>query len=247
MKKLATIFLVLLLGAGGLFFYAAPTETPAEDIVSGPNGRDIGSAARTRLGAYAANIDAEIATLIVGETSQTETNAWNFRGALKIDVSTRTVFGTIQNIYDNFANPDCWQLATLAIDGEFQTLAIKDVETSAEDESRQVSTTAATSVTTETVVQNTDTAAMDETITVPDDLNSNSVVQAIAPEIWFTKTNNVNGRTGPGTDFSVAFRIPTDVPLTFVEKQDKWGLFSYAAQGGGEGRIWVSLSLVQKQ
>lgn len=245
MKKLILVLLVLFLGAGGLYVHFSGPET-AELAIVGPNSREISSATREHLEAFASNIGATITTLIIGEQSQTDENAWNFRGALRVGSSTRTVFGSIQSICSSFQTSDCWQLSTLAIDGEFLALETTSV-TETRDEANELSSLTDIETSSGVVSSDAEEFVIDKTIeTGLENSNANSS-EIVTKEIWFSKTDNVNGRTGPGTNFSVAFKIPADVPLTFLKTENKWGLFSYSAQGGGEGQIWVSLSLVERR
>ena len=62
---------------------------------------------------------------------------------------------------------------------------------------------------------------------------------------WRAKQNGVNGRTGPGTQFDLAFKIDKSLTLELKRRDGKWGLFSYPAINGETGEIWIYLSLMK--
>lgn len=233
MKKFIA-FLIILLSAGGLYYFFILPKAVVQ-VVDGPRSRDINSAARNHLNDYATNIDASISTLILGEQSQTQENAWNFRGAIKSTTSTRTIFGSVQNICSDFEKLECWRLSSLSIDGETVPL------NSGESMEMEASSEEAVTTTNVGETQSATPAQNDQETEAAQEDNSPP------PEIWHTRTDKVNGRTGPGTEFPIAFKVPADVPLTFIKQQDNWGQFSYLAQGGGTGKIWVSMNLVEQR
>jgi hypothetical protein len=169
--------------------------------------------------------------LLVPGASITE-NTWDFRGNARTSERDKPFFGTIRNICLEFGDIACWRLSLLNLDGVALPL--------------------------------TSDASLDETINQAANIASGqseplqSEIQPQAkpqkpqakpetkPElqIWRTRTNNVNGRMGPGTEFKIAFKIPDSINLGLIEKRDGWGLFRYDAEGGKEGKIWVSMRLV---
>jgi hypothetical protein len=66
-------------------------------------------------------------------------------------------------------------------------------------------------------------------------------------EIWHTTSNTVNARMGPGTDYEIAFQMPTSTPLKLMEEQNGWGRFSYSGQDGKSYSVWVAMSLVESK
>ena len=209
--------------------------------VTGPSNSQLYRAITLQMIDIAPQIGAKVSLLVPGNRTPDMKPAWNFRGALKGDSSTKPFYGLINATCDDFVNDQCWSIASLTIDG---TLAYKRVEEDME------SLTKSSSDAENVILDNEDATSQSS---VQSSVMEESVEQPVAevivkPEaIWHTKTNNVNGRLGPGTKFDIAFKIQKSVKLYLLEEKENWGLFGYKAKNGGDGQIWISLRLVEKQ
>ncbi|OSQ40486.1 hypothetical protein [Thalassospira mesophila] len=68
----------------------------------------------------------------------------------------------------------------------------------------------------------------------------------VSGEVWRTTSNNVNARMGPGTDYEVAFAMPSTTAMSLLEQKNGWGRFSYQGPDGKTYRVWIYMSLVAK-
>jgi len=233
MKKIIIITSVLVVvAASAVFFMRNTGSDDAGKVVSSPPAHQIYESIRELTSAQLSNYGFGISLLVPGETIIE--NTWDFRGTARSTERDKPFFGSIKNTCVDFGNAACWRLVSLNLDGT------------------------ALSLTTDRAAGN--TAALDGKTSPEQSASSQQDHQqprlqkseekpkpTPEPQIWHTRTNNVNGRTGPGANFSVAFKIPTSIKLKFIEKRAGWGLFRYSAEGGKEGKIWVSMRLVEPQ
>jgi uncharacterized protein YgiM (DUF1202 family) len=196
-----------------------------------PSSRNLYNGILGRLKSYDESIGQRLSLLIPGEG--TGDQEWNFRGAIHESNGTKPFYGTIRSTCHDFSSLDCWSLALLTIDGTPVFAESKTPNATAPDTKLrpQIRTDADKGETSETA----------QPMNMPGHLVADSP-PAVAT--WRTTTDSANARLGPGTQFDVAFQVPSTIPLTLVEKQGDWGLFSYRASDGTRGRIWIAMSLV---
>lgn len=206
-------------------FFLNKNREPDEGVnaVPGPLAHQIYDAIRelttTQLSDYGHAI-----SLLVPGASIVE-NTWDFRGNARSAERDKPFFGSVENTCLEYGDITCWRLSSLTLDGS--ALPLVEVASS-EDAS-----------------ENGDKKPPEQLTSLQPEIQKQVADIKPEPQIWRTRTNNVNGRTGPGTNFGIAFKIPSSVDLGFLEERDGWGLFKYDAEGGKEGKIWISMRLVQ--
>jgi len=162
---------------------------------------------------------------------------WTFSGTLQGDTADRPFYGDIQLTCPLAETPACWQLTSLVIDGNPYTLAISQSSASVDLlPEEQETLVIANAEPLETVIEETSEQTAAPTPSP----------EAITSKLYTTVSDNVNARMGPGSSFDVAFKMPTNVPLTLLEEQDTWGHFEYVGANNEVGQIWIALSLVKE-
>ena len=240
MKKL--IILILLVAICAISYIAISKRSDVIEI-SGPSNSQLYRAITMQMIDLAPQIGAKVSLLVPGNKTNDSEPTWNFRGALKGENSTKPFYGLINAICDDFTNEQCWSLSSLTIDG---TLAFK--RKNLDTKEAQAANKLMDSSSSPNTALDTAETATDQPLVIEETRVQPVTEEAVKPEeIWHTRTNNVNGRVGPGTDFDIAFKISTPVNLSLVEQKGNWGLFKYKAINGGEGQVWISIKLVKKQ
>ncbi|RCK34070.1 hypothetical protein TH9_06665 [Thalassospira xiamenensis] len=267
MKKLIFILILLAIaGAGGWGYYQHRLELEKQQEGRfSPSPADI----------YAGIIEAVKPTLDVhgyGLTMLVPGNRlgefeWDFRGTLGKENVSPPFYGRVTYVCEDNPQSYCWRLDELLINGrtierisgdaqglnERETAEGAAVETveqvaagfSADDQvgASEISTDPQESETVSENANDTDvvaevaSVASENTVPLPDD----------EVKIWHSTSDTVNARIGPGTDYKIAFQMPSATPLKLLEEQDGWGQFSYTGPNGKIYSVWIAMTLVESR
>lgn len=241
MKKILIGLVVVVVSAAAYFVFSDVSKE--QQTARGPSSRRLYSAIRTQMESLESSLGARVDLLVPGEVAAPST--WNFRGTLRDANAPKPFFGTIRSVCEVYLSPDCWELVTLSVDGlsvfseeaMLPATRLSEIERSGPDEE-------AGRLESEKLDQE-DVMPMETAFSVerPDE-----TAQEKSPEKhWYTRTDNVNGRLGPGTEYEIAFKIPSDLPLTLTESTSDWGLYKYPASNGKDGKIWIWMPLVEQR
>ena len=186
---------------------------------------------------------------------------WNFRGTLSKETAMPPFFGRVTYTCGTTDTNYCWHLVELAVNGrqiEVVTSTVgKEIATGT---SIKQDNTSDSDQAGEGLNQNANSEPASSTIAekIPGDVSDDTVseeVTAVTNEtgalpvehvkIWHTTSSAVNARMGPGTDYEVAFQMPSSTPLKLMEERDGWGRFSYSGEDGKVYSVWMAMSLVE--
>lgn len=252
MKKLFVIVLLAALFAGGGYAYQTLTPSSEEAVASPSRGqfkKAVSGLLRQELEQKGHGID----LLVLGALSPD--GAWPFRGSLTGGANNVPFFGSLITVCGAWADLRCWYLNRLVING-------KDVPLPLPAADAGVGGGPAT-----TLASNSGTAAATATggkvslailprltIDEPNERErgrrqgkGEAPAQESQSRPWFTKSDQVNARSGPGTEHEKLYAMPSSVPMRLIEKRDGWGRFAFELNDDTEGNAWISLKLVGRR
>ena len=181
--------------------------------------------------------------LITG--AESSPGIWNFRGSLKGKDGEKPFFGTVRSTCDVYENLKCWRLHTLNING----MKLDPYNVQDDKQSEKLNTGKLPPVTKNNAnikkLTAQPAASPKSLVVAPAEKKSTAPPEKPKINRWRAKQNGVNGRTGPGTQFDLAFKIDKSLTLELKRRDGKWGLFSYPAINGETGEIWIYLSLMK--
>jgi|GEM_PF-6347198 uncharacterized protein YgiM (DUF1202 family) len=238
-KSLAVLLFVAALSSAAYVFMSRDAPRIANSIAS-PSNSVLYLAIQEALRAHESGIGERLSLLVPGE--KVDLTSWNFRATTRNGDLSKPVFGTIRNLCDAFADANCWTLISLEIDG--QPAFSGQTSQSAPVLDQVVSSPARNALSQE----RDEPAATQSTSLQPAAASDAPVLSETATpaEKWRTRSENVNGRMGPGTEYDIAFKVPRGMALTLVETRSGWGRFEYPTSDGSGAQIWIWMQLVEK-
>lgn len=242
------LFLMLAVGGGGyLYLTIAPSR---DDTPAYPSRNEFFRAASELLGKELNPKGYSIDILVTGHF--TNEGTWSFRGSLKKNTRNLPFFGALRTTCEDWEDLSCWRLSSLAINGKESPLtdAAESTEVARQDENPASQQEA----------QETGSAA---SIEIPP-LKSNDVADQTQETIegsrqatppggesdsppWFTTTDRVNARSGPGTQYERLYPMPSTVPLRLIEERDGWGRFTFQNANDSVSTVWIWMNLVRQR
>jgi hypothetical protein len=236
MKKLLVVLVFLAAVPAAAYVLMSGDAVQTKHEIAGPSNSDLYTAIQEALRTHESGVGERLALLVPGE--KVDLTSWNFRATVNSGDLSKPAFGTIRNLCDAFAETRCWELVSLEIDGQ-EAFAEAAQETGPSlDQSARLQLQDATPNEQDTPLEKEGGTAL-QPASAPN--------LPPTPETWHTRTDNVNGRVGPGTDYDVAFKMPMVLELTLIETRDGWGRFAYPASDGTAGEIWIWMQLVEKR
>lgn len=272
MKKL--IFFVVLLaiiGAAGWGYYQHRLELAKEQEGKfSPNPAEVYAGILEALQPTLQLHEYSLTMLVPGNRmSEFE---WNFRGTLAKESVTPPFYGQVNYTCGMAGGDYCWQLAELAVDGRQIELISGTVGGVSADETMDTDPNGSGDDASSNAQEMDETIAPDANGESSSDVLEETssdiaaeaaqdvVVEEVAAaseeplsqpqedvKIWHSTSSSVNARMGPGTDFDIAFKMPTSTPLKLMEQKNGWGRFSYSGQDGKVYSVWLAMSLVENK
>ncbi len=257
MKKLFVIVLLVALVAGGGYAYRT-LAPPPEEAGASPSRIQFKKAVTGLLAEELQQRGHGIDLLVLGALSPD--GAWRFRGSLTGDVNNVPFFGSLITVCGAWAELRCWYLSRLVVNGK--DLPLPPPAADAGAGGGPATTLESNS---ETATGGKVSSAIPPPLTVdePDKRKqgrrqgkgeagkAEAPPQAPTPESssrpWFTKSDQVNARSGPGTEYEKLYAMPSSVALRLIEKRDGWGRFAFELNDNSEGNAWISLKLVGRR
>ncbi len=258
MKKLFVIVLLVALVAGGGYAYRT-LAPPSEEAVASPSRGQFKKAVTGLLAEELEQRGHGIDLLVLGALSAD--GAWRFRGSLTADVNNVPFFGSLITVCGAWANLRCWHLNRLVINGKDVPLPPPAADAGAGGgpattlESNS-GTAADTAMGGKASLALPPRLAVDEPEQGRRQGNGEAGKAAAPPQAparesqsrpWFTKSDQVNARGGPGTEYEKLYAMPSSVPMRLMEKRDGWGRFAFELNDDSEGNAWISLKFVGRR
>ncbi len=257
MKKLFVIVLLVALVAGGGYAYRTLAPPPEEAVPVPSRGqfkKAVTGLLRQELERRGLGID----LLVLGARLPDDT--WPFRGSLTGGANNVPFFGSLITVCGAWAELRCWYLSRLVVNGKDLPLPPPAADAG---EGGGPATTLESNSKTATGGKVSSAIPPPLTVDEPDKRKqgrrqgkgeagkAEAPPQAPAPESqsrpWFTKSDQVNARSGPGTEYEKLYAMPSSVPLRLIEKRDGWGRFAFELNDDSEGNAWISLKLVGRR
>lgn len=250
-KNLFVIVLLAALVAGG--GYAYRTLAPSsEEAVPVPSRGQFKKAVRELLRQELEQREHGIDLLVLGALSPD--GAWPFRGSLTGGASNMPFFGSLITVCGAWADLRCWYLNRLVINGKAVPLPLPAIDTEASGPATTLESNSGTAAATATGGKVSLAIPPRLTIDEPNERErerrqgkGEAPAQESQSRPWFTKSDQVNARSGPGTEHEKLYAMPSSVPLRLIEKRDGWGRFAFELNDDSEGNAWISLKLVGRR
>ncbi|MCH7864615.1 MAG: hypothetical protein IIC56_05305 [Proteobacteria bacterium] len=267
MKKLFVIVLLVALVAGGGYAYRT-LAPPSEEAVPVPSRGQFKKAVTGLLAEELEQRGHGIDILVLGALSAD--GGRQFRGSLTADVNNVPFFGSLIAVCGAWEDLRCWHLNRLVING-------KDVPLPPPAADAGVGGGPATTLESNSGTAVDTAIGGKVSLSIPPKLSGDkpdereqgrrqgkgeagkaaappqapALPQAPAQESqsrpWFTKSDQVNARGGPGTEYKKLYAMPSSVPMRLMEKRDGWGRFAFELNDDSEGNAWISLKLVGRR
>lgn len=273
MKKLIffVVLLVVIVAAGWAYYQHRLELAKEQEGKFSPNPAEVYAGILEALQPTLQLHDYSLTMLVPGNRmSEFE---WNFRGTLSKESVTPPFYGQVNYICGMVGGDYCWQLGELAVDGRQielisgtaggvstddametdQSGSVGDTgstnapeleDTSTPDTNGESSSDVLDKTSSDSAADATDEVAVEEVAVASEEPLSQPQEDV---KIWHTTSSAVNARMGPGTDFDIAFKMPTSTPLKLMEQQNGWGRFSYSGQDGKVYSVWLAMSLVENK
>ena len=186
--------------------------------------------------------EATITMIIPGQRVGDE--QWRFTGSLKEGRFDKPFYGVIFARCLNYDEISCWRLTELTVNGKPVMLAEGQENNVAQEGDILISDENPSQSKADTEAEPPVNGAVSVPVDVIVPALDQGAAKVAAVTFWKTKSDNVNTRSGPGTNFPKGFVMPSYVKLTLVREEQGWGLFSYTAKGGGQGQVWIIKNFV---
>lgn len=249
MKKFHVIlFLMLAIGGGGYVYVTIPSSR--DDTPPHPSKNEFFRAASELLRKELIPKGYSIDVLVAGHFKKEGT--WSFRGSLKKNIGNIPFYGALRTTCDDLEDLSCWRLNLLVINGKESPLTdtAESSEAARQDEnpaSKQEAQETGSAASMETPSLKSNHAADQRQRTIEGSSPASQPEGGSDPPLWFTATDRVNARSGPGTQYERLYLMPSTVPLRLIEIRDGWGRFSFQKENDSVGTVWIWMNLVSQR
>lgn len=236
--KILVISTIAIALAGGTWTWVAPTANQPNTNAQADQDNDERIGVRRMLTNRA---DFRFVNLVVGTDHE---GLRAFRARVTEDSHARPVFGQARRTCDSAPDlAECWEIATLQIDGQMRDFDQKKAETEAAPPTAAHTTTAEEEIETGDIPTN----AVPRVITeFPASAAPNPAKNETVSDVTHLVARPIiNARSGPGLSNEVLFKLTQGDRLILISEEEGWGRF-VLLDGKDKGvEVWAALNILE--